>query len=123
LISFVLLRRLATRDNMSDALMKDQPEVATAAAEAQPVEETTATVATTEEGEKKTDAVADAENGGDKTAANILKTNARADHKDFKKNRKYDPTTQPVTDDPVKIRAQVRCSSVPERPPFCNRPD
>jgi lupus La protein len=123
LISFVLLRRLATRDNMSDALMKDQPEVATAAAEAQPVEETTATVATTEEGDKKTDAVADAENGGDKTAANILKTTARADHKDFKKNRKYDPTTQPVTDDPVKIRAQVRCSSVPERPPFCNRPD
>lgn len=30
------------------------------------------------------------------------------DRADFKNNRKLDPSTQPVTDDPVKIRNQVR---------------
>lgn len=30
------------------------------------------------------------------------------DRADFKNNRKYDPSTQPVTDDPNKIRNQVR---------------
>lgn len=30
------------------------------------------------------------------------------DRADYKNNRKYDPSTQPVTDDPVKIRNQVR---------------
>ncbi|KAH6631786.1 hypothetical protein F5144DRAFT_231836 [Chaetomium tenue] len=86
---------------MSDAAIKEQPEVATAAAEVQPMEETATAV------EKSDDSVQDAKNGEDKKAEGILKTTARINHKDFKQNRKYDPTTQPVSDDPVKIRAQV----------------
>ncbi len=74
---------------MSDAVTKEQPEVAAAAPEAQPVEETTTAVAAVEK------------------ADSTSKTTAQFDHKDFKKNRKYDPTTQPVSDDPVKIRGQV----------------
>ncbi|KAK4155812.1 hypothetical protein C8A00DRAFT_13190 [Chaetomidium leptoderma] len=90
---------------MSDAVINEQPEVAVAATEAtevQPVEEATPAVAAADEGDKKTD-VAD-----DKKAESMpLKTTTHSNHKDFKKNRKYDPTTQPVTDDPEKIRGQV----------------
>ncbi|KAL2142738.1 hypothetical protein VTI28DRAFT_755 [Corynascus sepedonium] len=92
---------------MSDAVMKDQTEVAAPAAEAQPVQGTAPAAATTDESDKKTDAVEQAQNDEEKKAANVLKTTAKINHKDFKKNRKYDPTTQPVTDDPAKIRAQV----------------
>jgi lupus La protein len=91
---------------MSDAAIKDQPGVAVAATEAQPVAETTPAVATVDESEKEADAVPEAQNGDDKSA-DVLKTTARIDHKDHKKNRKYDPSTQPVTDDPIKIRGQV----------------
>lgn len=97
--------------------MKDQPGVAAAAAEAQPVAETAPAVATAEEAtpaaatadesEKKADAVPEAQNGEEKKSSEVLKTTARIDHKDFKKNRKYDPSSQPVTDDPIKIRGQV----------------
>ena len=38
----------------------------------------------------------------------LLKTTARIDHTDYKKNRKFDPSIQPVTDNPDKIRNQVR---------------
>lgn len=86
--------------------MQEQPEVAAAAPEVQAVEETTPAVAATEESDKKMDVEEEAQNG-EKTADNIVKTTAQADHKDFKKNRKYDPSTQPVSDDPVKIRGQV----------------
>lgn len=37
----------------------------------------------------------------------VLKTNAKQDWKDPKKNSKYDPSILPNTDDPAKIRAQV----------------
>lgn len=89
---------------MSDAVINEQPEVAVATTEAtevQPVEEATPAVATADESDKKTD-VAD-----DKKAENMSKTTTHSNHRDFKKNRKYDPTTQPVTDDPEKIRGQV----------------
>ncbi len=66
---------------MSDAVINEQPEVAA-------VEETTPAVATEE-------------------SDSAVKTTTEPEHKDFKKNRKYDPTTQPVSDDPVKIRGQV----------------
>jgi lupus La protein len=92
---------------MSDAAIKDQPGVAVAATEAQPVAETTPAVATVDESEKEADAVPEAQNGDEKKSTDVLKTTARIDHKDHKKNRKYDPSTQPVTDDPIKIRGQV----------------
>ncbi len=72
---------------MSNSAQNEQPEAAVAAPDAQPVDETTAE--------------------GEETANNMLKTTTQPDHKDFKKNRKYDATTQPVSDDPAKIRAQV----------------
>ncbi|KAK3906280.1 hypothetical protein C8A05DRAFT_40882 [Staphylotrichum tortipilum] len=78
---------------MSNSAQNEQPDAAVAASEAQPVDETTTAVAPVAEGEE--------------TADNMLKTTVQPDHKDFKKNRKYDPTTQPVSDDPAKIRAQV----------------
>jgi lupus La protein len=102
---------------MSDAAIKEQTEAATAAAEVQPVEETAAAV------EKTDDGVENTKNGEEKKAEKILKTTARINHKDFKQNRKYDPTTQPVSDDPVKIRAQV-CYTPPQQDCFARpRPD
>ncbi|AEO55308.1 hypothetical protein MYCTH_2299001 [Thermothelomyces thermophilus ATCC 42464] len=92
---------------MSDAAIKEQTEAAAPAAEAQPVQETAPAAATADEGDKKTDAAGQTQNGAQKQAANILQTTAKPNHKDLKKNRKFDPTTQPITDDPVKIRAQV----------------
>ncbi|KAL2262598.1 hypothetical protein VTK26DRAFT_813 [Humicola hyalothermophila] len=108
---------------MSDAVVKDQPEVAAPAAEAQPAQETApAAAATTEQAaEKVTDPAPEAQKAEDKSEEKTetkpeekaaeksaeKKTEGKTDPKDFKKNRKYDPTTQPVTDDPVKIRTQV----------------
>lgn len=101
---------------MSDPVINDQPQVAAAATEAPPVEETTPTVAAADEGDKTVDsaAAADAQNGEEKKSENMLKTTTQANPKDFKKNRKYDPTSQPVTDDPVKIRGQV-CQTHPPK--------
>jgi lupus La protein len=79
---------------MSDAVTKEQPEVAAAAPEAQAVEETSPAAATTEE------------------IASSSKTASKPDSRESKKNRKYDPTTQPVSDDPIKIRGQV-CHPMP----------
>lgn len=39
--------------------------------------------------------------------ANIIKTTAQIDRKNHKNNRKFDPSTQEVTDDPAAIRKQV----------------
>ncbi|KAK3307063.1 uncharacterized protein B0T15DRAFT_529086 [Chaetomium strumarium] len=96
---------------MSNAVMED-------VSQAQPAQETNPVVATSDEktdaaaktengaGEAQTDTVADAQSGVGK-ADDMVKTSSHSDQKTFKKNRKYDPSTQPVTDDPVKIRAQV----------------
>lgn len=91
---------------MSDAAIKDQPEVAVAATEAPSAQEATPAAAATEQtDEKMADAPVEAQNDTEKSAET---TEAQVDRKEFKKNRKYDPSTQPVTDDPVKIRNQVR---------------
>lgn len=93
-----------------------------AADEAQPAQETAPAAETSEQNteeadaasqakngaaDEKTDAAAEAQNGAEKKASDMLKTKGQIDRQDFKKNRKYDPSTQPVTDDPVKIRNQV----------------
>lgn len=99
---------------MTDTAVKDQPEVAApVAAEAKPAQEAnTATGTTTEQsGGKKADGASEAPNGAEKSAEKKAdaapQTKGQVDRKDIKKNRKYDPSTQPVTDDPVKIRTQV----------------
>ncbi|KAL2267615.1 hypothetical protein VTJ83DRAFT_4892 [Remersonia thermophila] len=86
---------------MADTVTKDQVEAAPAVAEAQPAEATAPAPA--DEAPKPEEA----QNGADHKAANGDKPAARSDPRDFKKNRKYDPTTQPISDDPVKIRNQV----------------
>ncbi|KAK4236975.1 hypothetical protein C8A03DRAFT_35088 [Achaetomium macrosporum] len=99
---------------MSNAVTEDVPQ-------AQPAHDTTPVVATSDESDKKTDAVTETQNGvgeaqtdavadaqsGADSADKVVKSSSQSDQKSFKKNRKYDPSTQPVTDDPVKIRAQV----------------
>jgi lupus La protein len=93
---------------MSDAVVKDQPEVAAEATEVQAAQDATPVVENTDEtADKQTDAAAEGQNGVVKAPENMLKTTAKPDPKDHRRNRKYDPTTQPVTDDPVKIRNQV----------------
>ncbi|KAL2120756.1 hypothetical protein VTJ04DRAFT_4783 [Mycothermus thermophilus] len=105
---------------MADTVTKDQTEVAPATAEAQPVDATSAApTASTEEAPKTEETRNGAEKKADdatkteapkteeKKPANGAKSSARVDPREFKKNRKYDPTTQPITDDPVKIRSQV----------------
>ncbi|KAL2206595.1 hypothetical protein CC79DRAFT_1323021 [Sarocladium strictum] len=76
------------------------PQVEDKPTEAAPAEETKAeeTATETEAETKDTDA------NGDKP--NVLKTTARSD-KDARNNRKFDPSTREVTDDPVAIRKQV----------------
>ncbi|KAK4146825.1 uncharacterized protein C8A04DRAFT_25402 [Dichotomopilus funicola] len=93
---------------MSDAVVNEQPEVATTAPAVQPVEEVapTETAESTVDSEEKPEVEITVENG-EKKNGNILKTTRQINHSDFKKNRKYDPTSQPVSDDPAKIRAQA----------------
>jgi lupus La protein len=38
----------------------------------------------------------------------VIKTTAKTDYKDIKKNNKFDPSVREVTDDPNAIRKQVR---------------
>lgn len=62
---------------------------------------------TTDATKAESDEKAQAVKAEEAKAAALLKTTAKIDRTDFKNNRKYDPSTQPVTDDPDKIRAQV----------------
>lgn len=108
---------------MSDAAVKDQTQAApaTGASETQAAQESPSAAETTEQNGEKTEATSQAQNGADEEtdaapegqngadhkAGGMLKTTGQIDRQNFKKNRKYDPNTQPVTDDPVKIRNQV----------------
>jgi lupus La protein len=47
-------------------------------------------------------------NSDSKPASNMLKTTAKTDYENHRSNRKFDPTTREVTDDPDSIRKQVR---------------
>lgn len=89
---------------MSDAEAVTKPVEAVEAqpAEAQPVEEKQV------ESKEETKDEAKDEKPVDTTSdANILKTTAQIDRKDFRNNRKFDPSAREVTDDPVAIRKQV----------------
>lgn len=100
---------------MRDAAV-NQPEVA--ATETPAVEQTTAapvaevemadavpTEAAAEKSEEKAEEKTEEQTGATKPLP-MLKTTAKIDT-NYKNNRKYDPSTQEVTDDPVQIRAQV----------------
>lgn len=78
------------------------PQIEDKPTEATPAEETKAEESKPE-GETK-DESKDTDANSDKP--NVLKTTARSD-KDARNNRKFDPSTREVTDDPVAIRKQV----------------
>lgn len=61
--------------------------------------------ATKEESEAKDESAEGDEKDG---KSNILKTKGKIDYENHRNNRKFDPTTREVTDDPVAIRKQVR---------------
>ncbi|OAA44418.1 RNA-binding La domain protein [Metarhizium rileyi] len=73
-------------------------EASTKPAEASPVE-VSAVEAPPAEQQESTTAVAE--------DTSMIKTTAQADHKDVKKNNKFDPSVREVTDDPEAIRKQV----------------
>ena len=56
-----------------------------------------------EEGDSKKEDVA---------SSDMLKTTAKTDYSNLENNRKFDPTTREVTDDPSAIRKQVRIAKV-----------
>lgn len=93
---------------MSDAAV-NQPEVAVEQTTAAPVAEVEmADAAPTEAAAEKSEEKAEKteEQTGATKPLPMLKTTAKIDT-NYKNNRKYDPSTQEVTDDPVQIRAQV----------------
>lgn len=53
-------------------------------------------------------------------SGSILKTQGKIDFHNPRNNRKFDPSTREVTDDPVSIRKQVR--SLPDIPTYWSRP-
>ncbi|KAK0715800.1 hypothetical protein B0H67DRAFT_250815 [Lasiosphaeris hirsuta] len=85
---------------MSDTSVNGQAEAAVSVAEVPAVEDKTAKMTDADNAESD-------EKAQVAKAAVLLKTTAKIDRTDYKNNRKYDPSTQPVTDDPDKIRAQV----------------
>jgi lupus La protein len=80
------------------------PQVEDKPTEAAPAEETKAEETATETATETEAETKDTDANGDKP--NVLKTTARSD-KDARNNRKFDPSTREVTDDPVAIRKQV----------------
>ncbi|KAK0637310.1 hypothetical protein B0T17DRAFT_504662 [Bombardia bombarda] len=112
---------------MSDTIIKDEAAVAPTVNDVQ-MDETPAVVkteaveisteapaaveapeATTKEETIKEEAAKEAEPAQDGATkpAPMIKTRNQVDREDYKKNRKYDATVLPVTDDPNLIRAQV----------------
>ncbi|KAF4963460.1 hypothetical protein FZEAL_10933, partial [Fusarium zealandicum] len=89
---------------MSDAQVPKPVEAVQPEAEAvpttQPAEEKPAKVE--EETEDKSE-----DKPEEKKDSNILKTTAQVDRENYRNNRKFDPTTREVTDDPEAIRKQV----------------
>jgi hypothetical protein len=87
----------------ADAKMEETPAVTEAAAVVETSEEKPAVAAVTEEAPKE------AQNGD----AEPAKANGQHQRTQAKNNRKFDPDSLPVTDDPVAIRTQVRFHSSP----------
>lgn len=80
------------------------PEVAPAqAAEEKPIK---AEEKTEEKPQEKAEETSEKKPEESKT--NILKTTAKIDHENHRNNRKFDPSTREVTDDPDAIRKQVK---------------
>lgn len=105
---------------MSDAEAVTKP---VEAVEAQPAEEKQVDqvdAAQTEANDEKPAAASETEAKDEKVAEKedgaaepkILKTTAQIDRENLRNNRKFDPSTREVTDDPAAIRKQVIAASL-----------
>jgi len=86
----------------SQPAVVDTPMAATTETESKP--EAVKTTADTTTAAEQTDK---AQNGAANSLAPMLKTTAQINRENIKANRKFDPSTLEITDDPVKIRTQV----------------
>ncbi|RSM20502.1 hypothetical protein CDV31_000728 [Fusarium ambrosium] len=94
---------------MSDAEVQKPVEAVPEAAPAQPTEEKPVEKIeekTEEKTEVKVEETSE-KKPEDSKSTNILKTTAKIDHENHRNNRKFDPSTREVTDDPDAIRKQV----------------
>lgn len=93
---------------MSDAEVPKPVEAVPEATPAQPTEEKPVEK-TEEKTEEKPQEKAEetSEKKPEESKTNILKTTAKIDHENHRNNRKFDPSTREVTDDPDAIRKQV----------------
>lgn len=86
----------------------DEPQLDTANEEQKPAESGEAAPSAASEEKKESES-------GDKSSGSMLKTKGKIDFDNHRNNRKFDPTTREVTDDPAAIRKQVRDSRDPQR--------
>ncbi|KAI8656639.1 hypothetical protein LRP88_11948 [Fusarium phalaenopsidis] len=94
---------------MSDAEVPKPVEAVPEAAPAQPAEEKPVekTEEKTEEKPQEKAEETSEKKPEESKSTNILKTTAKIDHENHRNNRKFDPSTREVTDDPDAIRKQV----------------
>lgn len=94
---------------MSDAEVPKPVEAVPEATPAQPAEEKPVekTEEKTEEKPQEKPEEASEKKPEESKSTNILKTTAKIDHENHRNNRKFDPSTREVTDDPDAIRKQV----------------
>ncbi|KAH8172703.1 la domain-containing protein [Sarocladium implicatum] len=91
---------------MSEADATKPTEAAAPQVEEKPTESTTAEETKSEETKPETENTESKDEASD-GKPNILKTTAKHDKENKGNNRKFDPSTREVTDDPVAIRKQV----------------
>ncbi|KAJ4156881.1 hypothetical protein NW754_008518 [Fusarium falciforme] len=94
---------------MSDAEVPKPVEAVPEATPAQPAEEKPVekTEEKTEEKPQEKPEETSEKKPEESKSTNILKTTAKIDHENHRNNRKFDPSTREVTDDPDAIRKQV----------------
>ncbi|KAK3318464.1 hypothetical protein B0H66DRAFT_239019 [Apodospora peruviana] len=96
---------VAAENIKSEAAVEAPVEAAVDAAVEVKQEEEASTAATEADSAKDAESTEETQNG--KTETNILKTTAKINYEDPKKNNKFDPSVLPVTDDPDLIRTQA----------------
>lgn len=99
---------------MSDAEVPKPVEAVPEAAPAQPAEEKPIekTEEKTEEKPQEKAEETSEKKPEESKSTNILKTTAKIDHENHRNNRKFDPSTREVTDDPDAIRKQVKTDTM-----------
>ena len=98
---------------MSDAEVPKPVEAVPEAAPAQPAEKPVEkTEEKTEEKPQEKAEETSEKKPEESKSTSILKTTAKIDHENHRNNRKFDPSTREVTDDPDAIRKQVKADTM-----------